>query len=220
MSRHIRLWGSAIASLLLVITACGGSAAPTGPASVPPTSAAVSPGTTAAVPTAAPDPTGVAGPTDGATPATSGSDPGVVIPSDPALLGTGLVPDGWQVIEDETGTCRMAVPSDWATDVLPASAQTSVLVEGLAGVYANTQDWDAFTQTADQIYLTGHVVLIDTADVFLIANPIGPDFDLSYMLGLRFDDVNCQLLTTVQRNWISQYAAPAILIAQTLDHTD
>jgi hypothetical protein len=64
------------------------------------------------------------------------------------------------------------------------------------------------------------VVVIDTEDVFLIANPIGPDFDLSYVLGLRFDDVNCQLLTTVQRRSITQYSAPALLISQTLDHTD
>lgn len=220
MSSLTRRSSVAMAALALVITACGGSTAPTGPASVPPTSAAVSPGATAAAPTDAPGPTAVAGPTDGVTPAASGSGPGVVIPSDPALLGTGLVPNGWQIVEDATATCRIAVPPDWTTGIAPGTGQTSVLAEGLGAVYADTQDWEAYKQAIDQFYLTGHAVLIDTADVFLIANPIGPDFDLSYVLGLRFDDANCQLLVTVQRNWIDQYAAQAILIAQTLDHTD
>jgi len=102
----------------------------------------------------------------------------------------------------------------------PGTAQTGVVPQGLAAASATTQTWEEFTQTVDQFYLTGHLVLIDTPDVFLIASPMGLDTDLSYVLGLRFDDVNCQLLTTVQRNGIGQYGPTALLIAQTLDHAD
>ncbi len=39
-------------------------------------------------------------------------------------------------------------------------------------------------------------------------------------LALRFDDVNCSVLTTVQGNATAENGAEALLIAQTLDHTD
>lgn len=207
---------------MLLVGACGGGAVPT--RSTAPSSAA--PSTIGPI---APTPAGtpVVPPTDGGAPTASpapgatDSDPGgAILPTDAALFGTGLVPDGWQIVEDVTGACRIAVPAEWTTDVVPGVGQTSALAEGLAGVSADTQEWDALKQAIDQFYLSGHVVLIDTEDVFLISNPIGADLDLSYVLALRFDDVNCQLLTTVQRNWIAQYAAPAILVAQTLDHTD
>ncbi len=56
--------------------------------------------------------------------------------------------------------------------------------------------------------------------MFMIANPVAPEFNLAYLLGLRFDDVNCSVLVTVQGNGMAQYAAEAALISQTLDHTD
>jgi hypothetical protein len=162
----------------------------------------------------------VGAPTGAPAPGSPGPGTGGLLPTDPALLGTGLVPEGWQVVEDATGMCRIAVPGDWTIGVAPGVGQTSVLAEGLAAVNANDQDWETFKQSVDQFYLSGHVTLIDTGDVFLISNPIGPEFDVSYVLGLRFDDVNCQLLATVQNNWIPQYAPAAILVSQTLDHTD
>ena len=114
----------------------------------------------------------------------------------------------------------MAVPSEWSTDVLPASAQVGFQPEALAGISANTEEWEALTAQVDQFYLTGHVTLIDTSDAFLIANPIGPDFDFSYVLVRRFDNENCMISVTVQRNWTVQHAAPAALIATTLGKTD
>jgi len=62
--------------------------------------------TDGSTPTDAPEPSG------DTTPAATGSDPGAGIPTDPAVLGTGLVPDGWQIVEDATTTCRIAVPGD------------------------------------------------------------------------------------------------------------
>ena len=203
-------------SLLAVfIVGCGTGV----PATTRPTA---SPASLVPTPTAAPP---VTQPTDPGTstqtpvPGASLPDLSGLIPTDPALL-TGVVPAGWQVIEDETGTCQMAVPPDWATDVLPGSAQVGFQPEALAGVSGNTEEWETFTATVDQIYLSGHVTVIDTPDAFLIANPIGPDFDLSYVLVRRFDDGNCMISVSVQRNWMSQHAAPAALIATTLDRTD
>ena len=203
----------AMSVLTVLIAGCGAGA----PATTRPTA---SPGGLVPTPTAAPPGTQ---PTDPGTPTqvpgASLPDLSGLIPTDAALL-TGVVPAGWQVIEDETGTCQMAAPSDWATDVLPASAQFGFQPEALAGVSANTEEWDTWTATVDQIYLPGHVTLIDTPDAFLIANPIGPDFDFSYVLVRRFDDGNCMISVSVQRNWIGQHAAPAALIATTLDQTD
>ena len=130
------------------------------------------------------------------------------------------MPPGWQVVEDATGGCRIAVPADWMTGVTPGTGQSTALGEALAAVTADTQEWDTYKQNVDQFYLGGHVTLIDTGDVFLISNPIGAEFDVGYVLGLRFEDVNCQLLATVQRNSIAEYAPPAILVSQTLAHTD
>jgi hypothetical protein len=158
-------------------------------------------------PTDAPDPTGAPG-------------SGAGIPTDPALLGTGLVPDGWTVIEDTTAACRIAIPPDWISDILPGTGQPSALAEALASVSADSQDWETYTDNVDQFLLPGHATLIDTEDAFLIATPITADGDLSYLLGLRFDDVNCNVLVIVKRNWIADFGAEAALIAQTLDHTD
>ncbi|MDQ3449006.1 MAG: hypothetical protein M3432_07505 [Chloroflexota bacterium] len=85
---------------------------------------------------------------------------------------------------------------------------------------ADSQDWETYTDNVDQFLLPGHATLIDTEDAFLIATPITADGDLSYLLGLRFDDVNCNVLVIVKRNWIADFGAEAALIAQTLDHTD
>lgn len=224
MLRPIRPWITALAVLTLAITACGGSSAPTSSTAVPSGTAADP--SAGVQPTDAPDPTDAAQPTDAplpsgeATPAATGSDPDAGIPTDAALLGTGLVPEGWQIVEDVTQTCRIAVPGDWTTDIVPGAGQTSALAEGIAAVNVDAQEWDTFKQNVDQFYLSGHVTAIDTDDAFLIANPVGPDFNLAYLLGLRFDDVNCSVLVTIQRNGMAEYAAEAILIAQTLDHTD
>ncbi len=203
-----------------------------GAASEPSTSAATSPVGTAPAVTDAPDasasveptdppvPTAAPDESDGASPAETGSDQGAGLPTDPALLGTGLVPDGWQIVEDATAACRIAVPPDWVTDVAPGTGQSSILAEALGAVNADTQEWDAFKQAIDQSYLSGHVTVIDTDDVFMIANPVAPELNLAYLLGLRFDDVNCSVLVTVQGNGMAQYAAEAALISQTLDHTD
>ncbi len=207
---------TALTLLALLSIGCGGAAPPPRTTASPaggaptPTRPASSPAITA-TPVAAASATPV--------PTTSIPDLSALIPTDPALL-TGVVPAGWQVIEDETEACQMAVPSEWATDVLPASAQVGFHPEALAGVSANSEEWEAFTAQVDQFYLTGHVTLIDTPDAFLIANPIGPDFDFSYVLVRRFDDTNCMISVTVQRNWMTQHAAPAALIATTLDQTD
>jgi hypothetical protein len=200
---------AAITLLIVLTIGCGSAPATT----TRPTATA---GGAAQSPSGAP-PTQTVAPLVTPTTAASLPDLSSLIPTDPALL-TGVVPAGWQVIEDETGKCQMAAPPEWNPDILPASAATSALSEGLAGVSANTEEWDSWTATVDQIYLTGHVTLIDTPDAFLIANPIGGDF--AYVLVRRFDDVNCMILVTVKANWISQYAAPAALISTTLDHTD
>jgi hypothetical protein len=204
--------GIAMSVLTVLIVGCGSAV----PATTQPT----------ASPAGVPTPTGpVATPTT-TPPATqpteapaSVPDLGGLIPTDPALL-TGVVPAGWQIIEDQTEACRMAAPPDWATDVLPGSAQIGFQPEALAGISANSDDWETFTASVDQFYLTGHVTLIDTPDAFLIANPAGPDFDFSYVLVRRFDDTNCMISVTVQRNWITQHAAPAALIATTLAPAD
>lgn len=146
--------------------------------------------------------------------------PDSAIPTDPALLGTGLVPEGWQIVEDATSTCRIAVPSDWTTGVAPGVGQTSVLAEGLAAVSADTQPWESLTQTIDQFYLAGHLVLLDTPDAFLIASPDDPDVGLSYLLALRYDDANCLALVTVQANGLGQHGPAALLVSQTLAHAE
>ena len=207
---------AAISLVALLLIGCGTGA--------PPASTATPGGGSPTATAASPSPIETAQPTT-ATSATPAVTPGssapaeLTLPTDVALFGTGLVPEGWQLVEDATGACRIAVPPDWTTGIAPGTGQTSALAEGVAGVSATTQTWQEFKSSVDQFYLTGHVVLIDTDDVFLIANPISPDFDLSYVLGLRFDDVNCMLLGTVQRNWITQYGAQIILVAETLDHT-
>ena len=167
-----------------------------------------------ATPTDAPEPSG------DATPGASGGDPGGGLPTDPALYGTGLVPDGWQVIEDVTQTCRIAVPSDWSTDIAPGTGTSSILAEALGSISAVPGDWETHKETTDQFFLTGHVTVIDTDDVFMIANPEAPDSDLGYILSLRFDDTNCSVLVTVQGNGMAEHAADAALIGQTLDHAD
>src|SRR5688572_4611389 len=192
---------AALSVLTLLAAACAAGApatrSPSAPTSVAPPVATATPVASVAVPTQTPTPSPVAVPTAGSAPTgPPGPGTGGLLPTDPTLLGTGLVPEGWQVVEDATGMCRIAVPGDWTVGVAPGVGQTSVLAEGLAAVNANDQDWEPFKQSVDQFYLTGHVTLIDTGDVFLISNPIGPEFDVSYVLGLRFDDVNCQLLAT------------------------
>ncbi len=242
MSRSIRSESRAFAALALVVAACGGTAAPTGPvvdtstsptASVD-TSSPASPASDAtdaaqptdpAEPTDGPAPTDPTEPTDAAEPSdpaepSDGGEPGAGIPSDPALYGTGLVPDGWQVVEDATVACRIAVPPDWTTDVAPGTGTSSVLAEALGAVSSAAIPWEEYKQTVDQFYLTGHETLVDTDDIFMIANPQTPDFDLAYVLVLRFEDTNCHLLVTAQGNATDEQAADALLIGQTLDHTD
>ena len=125
------------------------------------------------------------------------------------------------MVEDPTGACQVAVPAEWSTDVLPGSAQIGFQPEALAGVSAHVgEEWETFTTQVDQIYLTGHVTLIETPDAFLIANPFGPEFDLSYVLARRFGEDICMTSVTVQRNWVTQHAASAALIATTLNQTD
>lgn len=50
--------------------------------------------------------------------------------------------------------------------------------------------------------------------------PFSAEGDAGYVLALRFDDANCNVLVVVKRNWIAEYGAEAALISQTLDHTD
>lgn len=231
MSTRHGLGATALTLSMLVIGACGGAAAPTRPApsstSAAPSPSGVSPATVgtqpipATGPTDAPEPSQEGAPTGAAThasPAATGGGTVLLPPTDPALFGTGMVPDGWAIVDDTTGTCRIAIPPRWTTGVAPGTGQTSVLAEAIASVTADTQDWEAYTQNVDQFYITGHTVLIDTDDVFLIASPLSTEADLSYLLGLRFDDTNCQALVVVQRHVIAPYAAQAALIAQTLDH--
>lgn len=242
MSRSIRSESRALAALALVVAACGGTAAPTGlvvdtstspaasvdaspPASPAPDATDAAPPTDPGEPTDGAASTGPTEPTDAAAPSdpaepSDGGEPGAGIPSDPALYGTGLVPDGWQVLEDATAACRIAVPPDWSTDVAPGTGTSSVLAEALAAVSSASIPWEEYKQTVDQFYLTGHETLIDTDDIFMIANPQTPDFDLAYVLVLRFDDTNCHLLVTVQGNGMAEHAADAVLIGQTLDHAD
>ena len=206
----------AMSVFTVLIVGCGSAAPATTRPTASPAGGVPTPAGPVATPTTAPP---VTQPTETPAPGASVPDLSGLIPTDPALL-TGVVPPGWQIIEDETEACRMAVPPDWTTDVMPASAQVGFQPEALAGVSANTEDWETFTASVDQLFLTGHVTLIDTPDAFLIANPVGPDFDFSYVLVRRIDDENCMISVTVQRNWITQHAAPAALIATTLDRTD
>lgn len=171
------------------------------------------------VPAAPGSPASSPGPTGSPLPDASGAVTGPGLPTTPESFGTGLVPDGWQVVEDATGACRIAVPADWTTDIAPGVGQAGMLAEGLAAVSADSQDWEALTGAIDQFYLTGHVTLVATDDVFLIANPADAGLDLSYVLARRFDDVNCMVLTTVRRNALDAHAEAALLVAQTLDHT-
>jgi hypothetical protein len=109
---------AALSVLSLLIFSCTAGAPQPTPtrvaASLPPTG---QPPAATDAPTASPAAPPTVGP---ASPAiTAGPGLSLEIPSDPALFGTGLVPDGWQIVEDATGACRIAAPPDWTTGIAP-----------------------------------------------------------------------------------------------------
>lgn len=171
--------------LALVVAACGGT----------PGAATASPSPTATVrATASQAPSVTPSPTQGAVattpPAQAGSAP------DPARIATGETPAGWVEVVSPSGVCRIAVPSDWDTQLIPGTG--AKLLEAQASAFdTEFATWDEFKTNMKFLYFgADKVVDVDTDELLIMhSGPGSPDY--SYLVALNETDHACGTLSTV-----------------------
>ncbi len=210
---------------VLVLVACGGTpaapATPTQPAAATPTAQA---------PPTSPDPAQTpATPTDQPTPAQPGTTPmattGTVV-SPPAggevdvtRLATGVTPPGWVEVRSADEACRIAVPADWTTDILPGTgsspgfeAQATV---GHDQFSAFGGDWPAYVELIRNTYVAEEIVLHSSEETFLMRSP-ETLAEVTYRALRRRAASSCTLLATVRGHGMDQYHATMVQVLDTL----
>lgn len=218
------------AVLVVVVVACSPGSPATSPTAAPsptPTAATIPP----SEPTAAqPTPTSAAPveatPTETPPPATTSPGTGtpLLAPASPARgstdvdltrVGTGTTPGGWQEITSADGACRLAVPADWLTDIIPGSASSPGLEATAFIAGEQFSGWPEYVERVDESLIPGHEILLATDDAFLIRSaPIAGE--LSYVLAINRGTGACSVLIAVRPNAVDAYAGVAAEMLQTL----
>jgi hypothetical protein len=219
-----------IAVLVAAVAACSPGSPATSPPAAPsptPTAATTPPSEpTAAQPTLTPgtpvDATPRATPSPADTsPTASSPQPAPASPVqgstdvDLTRVGTGTTPDGWQEVTSADGECRLAVPADWLTDIIPGSASSPGLEATAFIAGEQFSGWPEYVQRVDETLIPGHEVLLSTDDAFLIRSALTAG-DLSYVLAINRGTGACSVLVSVRPNALDAYAGVAAEMLQTL----
>jgi hypothetical protein len=193
-------------AIALVVAACSGSPGSATASPSPTPTVAATAGLTASV---EPSPTATQGAVATTPPATAGSAP------DPARIATGETPAGWVEVVSPAGTCRIAVPSDWDTQLIPGTG--AKLLEAQASAFdTDFATWDEFKANMKFLYFGADKVIdVDSADVLIMHT--GPSSaDYSYFVALNEGDHACGTLSTVVSSSIATHRETSHQILYTL----
>lgn len=197
---------ASLATLLiaLAVAGCGGTpgAATASPSPIPTVAA-----TAGQTPSVVPSPT--AGAVVTTPPATAGSAP------DQARIATGETPTGWIEVVSPTGVCRIAVPSDWDTELIPGTG--AKLLEAQASPFDNEfTTWDEFKANMKFVYFgADKVVDVDSAEMLIMHTGPG-SADYSYFVALNEGDHACGALSLVISSSIAKHRETSHQILYTL----
>jgi hypothetical protein len=136
---------------------------------------------------------------------------------DLARLATGETPPAWQEILSGDGKCRMAVPADWITGILPGTATGSYAQSTLA----NDGQTDFKTEIASlkATYFGGlndpqNEVLIEDDHVFVMRETARGG--ASFVISLNADNTACGIITAVDEVAADDLRPTSIQILYTL----
>lgn len=200
---------ASLATLLiaLAVAGCGGTP---GAATASPSPTATVPVTASQTPSVQPSPT--AGAVQTTPPAPTGSEP------DPARIATGETPQGWLEVLSPTGACRIAVPPDWDTQLMPGTG--AKLLEAQASAFDNSfATWDEFKANMQFAYFgADKVVVVDTDEMFVMHTGPG-SADYSYFVALNEGDHACGTVSIVTGSSIDKYRETSHQILYTVAPT-
>lgn len=184
-----------LATVIIVVAIAGCGAAPSAATPSPSPTPTIRPTATAA-PTVVPSAT--QGAVETTPPTAAGSEP------DQARIATGETPTGWVEVLSPTGVCRIAVPPDWDTELMPGTG--AKLLEAQASAFDNPfTTWDEFKTNMQFAYFgADKVVVVDTDEMFVMHS--GPsNADYSYFVALDEGDHACGTVSIVTGNSIDEY---------------
>jgi len=136
---------------------------------------------------------------------------------DLARLATGETPAGWQEILSGDGACRMAVPADWITGVLPgtatgAYAQSILANDGVTDFKAEIAHLKAtyFGELND----SANEVLIEDDHVFVMRETVHGG--ASFVISLNGENTACGIITAVDEVAANDLRDTSVQILYTL----
>jgi len=136
---------------------------------------------------------------------------------DLARLATGETPAGWQEILSGDGACRMAVPADWLTGVLPGTATGSYVQSTLAN--DSVTDFKAEIARLKATYFGGlndpqREVLVEDDHVFVMRDTVSGE--ASFVISLNAENTACGIITAVDEVAADDLRPTSIQILYTL----
>lgn len=164
------------------------------------------------------EPTPSAEPTPpGATPTAASPTDNDVVPSQPDLtrIAKGETPAGWVEVVSPEGTCRIAVPGDWDTTLLPSTG--AVLLEAQASPFDTAfTTWDEFKSNMQLVYFGAdkEILVNDEETLLMRTGPSSADY--SYLLALNEGDHACGTIDTVVSSSIDKWRDTSHQILYTL----
>jgi hypothetical protein len=136
---------------------------------------------------------------------------------DLARLATGETPAGWQEILSGDGKCRMAVPGDWITGVLPGTATGSYA----QSILANDGVTDFKTEIAHlkatyfgELNDSANEVLIEDEHVFVMRETVHGG--ASFVISLNAENTACGIITAVDEVAADDLRPTSVQILYTL----
>lgn len=194
--------------VVLALVACGGTGASPQPTATP-----------SLVPTREPTPSAEPTPSlpPGVTPTIPSPTDNDVILGEPDLtrIATGETPAGWVEVLSPNGTCRIAVPGDWDTTLLPGTG--SVLLEAQASAFDTAfTSWDEFKNNMQLAYFgADKEILVNDEDTLLMrAGPSAADY--SYLLAMNEGDHACGTVSIVTGNSVFTWLETSLKILYTV----
>jgi len=132
-------------------------------------------------------------------------------------LATGETPAGWQEILSGDGACRMAVPADWITGVLPGTATGSYAQSILAN--DGVTDFKAEIAHLKATYFgelndSANEVLIEDDHVFVMRETVRGG--ASFVISLNAENTACGIITQVDEVAANDLRDTSIQILYTL----
>ena len=148
------------------------------------------------------------------TPAGSAGSAGEV---DLGRLATGETPAGWQEVLSGDGACRMAVPADWITGVLPGTATATYAQSILAN--DGVTDFKAEVAHLKATYFgelndSANEVLIEDDHVFVMRETVRGG--ASFVISLNAENTACGIITQVDEVAANDLRDTSIQILYTL----